>query len=101
MCCLLALSPLHAPRTFTIQLSALDTAIYEIFTFGETNPVHNILLLYSSWWMATVKGLLKGKFTQKNNFISRSVQGTESNGEGPRYMRQAVLDIIYIYIYIY
>ena len=30
---------------------------------------------------------LKGKFTQNSNFISRSVLGAESNGEGPRCMR--------------
>ena len=30
---------------------------------------------------------IKGKFTQNDNFISCSVRGAESNGEGPRYMR--------------
>ena len=31
--------------------------------------------------------ILKGKFTQNDDFISRSVRGAESNGEGVRCMR--------------
>ena len=36
---------------------------------------------------------LKGKFTQNESLLSGSVWGAESNGEGPKGMRSAVLGI--------
>ena len=40
-----------------------------------------------SWSNAVQTSLLKGKFTQNDNFIYCSVRGAESNGEGLRFMR--------------